>query len=144
MRLGLAEHYSVRLTQNRTVLVSFTDSELRIHRGYLDAPDDVLATVVRFVHGRTRREKAEARRGLLEWKIPTHAHAPRRVRRQAERTHPADERFARELAKYHSELNGSKFNGELTAVPIRVSRRMKSRLGHYTWQIGRASCRERV
>ncbi len=136
--MGLADHYSVRLTQNRTVVVSFTDREVRIHRGYLDAPDEVLGSVARFVQGRTRRERSEARRGLLAWKIPTHAHAPRGPRRQAERTHPADERLARDLAREHAGLNASKFGGELSAVPIRVSRRMKSRLGHYTWrgQIG--------
>lgn len=134
MRLGLAAHYSVRLTQNRTVLVSFTDREVRIHRGYLDAPDEVLGSVVRFVQGRTRRERTEARRGLLSWKIPFHAHAPRRPRRQTERTNPADERLARDLAKHHADLNATKFGGELAAVPIRVSRRMKSRLGHYTWR----------
>ena len=134
VRLGLSDHYAVRLTQNRTVVVSFTDREVRIHRGYLDAPNTVLASIVRFVQGRTRRERAEARRGLLAWKIPAQAHAPRAPRRQAERTHPADERLARNLAKEHAELNASRFGGELSAVPIRVSRRMKSRLGHYTWR----------
>ncbi len=132
--MGLADHCFVRLTENRTVVVSFTDREIRIHRGYLDAPDEVLGSVVRFVQGRTRRERAEARRGLLAWKIPTHAHAPRGPGRQAERTHPADERLARDLANEHAGLNALKFGGELSAVPIRVSRRMKSRLGHYTWR----------
>ena len=134
VRFGLSAHYTVRLTQNRTVVASFTDSEVRIHRGYLDAPDAVLASIVRFVQGRTRRERAEARRGLLAWKIPAQANIPRAPRRQAERTHPADERFARNLANEHAELNASKFGGELSPVPIRVSRRMKSRLGHYTWR----------
>ncbi|MEO8576259.1 MAG: SprT-like domain-containing protein [Gemmatimonadales bacterium] len=134
MRLGLAANYSLRLTQNRTVLVSFTDREVRIHRGYLEAPDEILLSVVRFVQGRTRRERADARRGLLQWKIPTHAHAPRRPRRQAERTNPADERLSSQLAKHHADLNAMKFGGELAGVPIRVSRRMKSRLGHYTWR----------
>ncbi|MEO8194868.1 MAG: SprT-like domain-containing protein [Gemmatimonadales bacterium] len=32
----------------------------------------------------------------------------------------------------HQALNATKFGGELSAVPIRISRRMKSRLGHYT------------
>jgi hypothetical protein len=32
----------------------------------------------------------------------------------------------------HQELNRRRFSGTLNEIPIRVSRRMKSRLGHYT------------
>jgi SprT-like family len=133
-RLGLREHYDVRLTQNRTVLVSFTDQEVRIHRGYLAAPESVLASVVDFVQARTRHARGQARRELLKWKIPSEAHAPRIKRRSPEQTHRDDERLAQQLAQHHAELNAKKFDGGLSAVPIRVSRRMKSRLGHYTWR----------
>ncbi|MDQ3243467.1 MAG: SprT-like domain-containing protein, partial [Gemmatimonadota bacterium] len=34
----------------------------------------------------------------------------------------------------HTDLNASKFSGELGDIRIRVSRRMKSRLGHYSWR----------
>ncbi len=134
VRLGLRAHYQVRLTQNRTVVVSFTDLEVRIHRGYLTAPDNVLASIVDFVHGRTRQERARARRQLLGWKIPVEAQAPRIKRRSAEQTHPADQRLAGELARRHADLNEKKFEGILKGVRIRVSRRMRSRLGHYTWR----------
>jgi hypothetical protein len=60
-------------------------------------------------------------------------------KRAPERTHPADERLARELARAHRELNTGKFDGKLGTIPIRVSRRMKSRLGHYTLR-GQESC----
>jgi len=43
-----------------------------------------------------------------------------------------DIHFVRELTRAHHELNATKFGGELSAIPIRVSGRMKSRLGHYT------------
>ena len=49
-----------------------------------------------------------------------------------ERTHPDDERYVRDLTRAHRELNAAKFGGELSDIPIRVSRRMKRRLGHYT------------
>ncbi|MEO5589585.1 MAG: SprT-like domain-containing protein [Gemmatimonadaceae bacterium] len=52
--------------------------------------------------------------------------------RQPERTHPADEGLVLHLSRAHRELNAVKFGGELSNLPIRVSRRMKSRLGHYT------------
>jgi hypothetical protein len=45
---------------------------------------------------------------------------------------PADVHFVRELTRAHRELNATKFRGELCDIPIRVSGRMKSRLGHYT------------
>ncbi len=40
----------------------------------------------------------------------------------------------RELLKHHAFLNQTRFGGELSSLPIRVSRRMKSRLGHYVWR----------
>ncbi|MEO5590027.1 MAG: SprT-like domain-containing protein [Gemmatimonadaceae bacterium] len=52
--------------------------------------------------------------------------------RHPERTHPADEGLVLQLSRAHRELNAVKFGSELTDIPIRVSRRMKSRLGHYT------------
>jgi hypothetical protein len=45
---------------------------------------------------------------------------------------PADVHFIQELKRAHRALNSSKFGGELSAIPIRVSGQMKSRLGHYT------------
>jgi hypothetical protein len=63
----------------------------------------------------------------------------RREGRRVERTHPADERFARDLARIHRELNVAKFGGGLSEIPVRISRRMKSRLGHYTLR-GQKNC----
>jgi hypothetical protein len=37
MRLGLGAHYRVRLTTNRTVVVSYSGGELRIHNSFLGA-----------------------------------------------------------------------------------------------------------
>ena len=131
---GLAQHYTLRLTDNRTVVVSFTDRELRIHRGYLDAPDAVLRSVVAFVQGQSRASRSAARRELLAFRLPRSAEPSPRSRRAAERTDPADDGLARRLARHHAELNEKKFGGELTALPVRVSRRMRSRLGHYMWR----------
>ena len=132
--LGLDGHYGVRLTQNRTVVVSFTAHELRIHRGFLEAPEDVLHAVVDFVRARNRRKRAEARRALLDYRIPADTRGNSQPERAPERTHPADEKYAGRLIEKHSELNEKKFGGELGPVPIRVSRRLKSRLGHYAWR----------
>ncbi len=54
---------------------------------------------------------------------------PRAV--HASRTHPEDEPIACKLSELHQKLNAERFGGGLRIVPVRVSRRMRSRLGHY-------------
>jgi hypothetical protein len=49
-----------------------------------------------------------------------------------EKTDPRDEPLVAELLRLHSLFNEDQFNGRLRDVRIRVSRRMRSRLGHYT------------
>ena len=125
--LGLRRLDACRLTRNRNVMVSFGANELRVHEGYLRAPDDVLFAIVRFVEGRTRAERLHARRRLLAFPIDTHA-APRR----RGTTHPEDEALAHRLTEQHARFNMEVFGGELHALRVRVSRRMRARLGHYT------------
>jgi hypothetical protein len=108
-------------------MVSFGDGELRVHEGYLDAPDDVIAAIARFVEARTRVERARARRVLLGFPIATHA-GPRR----RERMHPDDAPIAERLTQCHREYNAAHFGRELKDIRVRVSRRMKMRLGHYS------------
>ena len=72
----------------------------------------------------------EARKKILEFPVPK-TDSPRR-RRSPERTNPADVPFIRELFRLHRAYNDERFAGVLRAIPIRVSRRMKSRLGHYS------------
>lgn len=54
---------------------------------------------------------------------------PRNVRLL--RTHPADEVIAEQLVEWHRKLNVERFDGTLRTIEVRVSRRMRSRLGHY-------------
>jgi hypothetical protein len=129
--LGLSRIARCRLTRNRSVMVSFRGGELRVHEGYLAAPLDVQQAVVRFVQGRTRAERRLARERIVVYSVPARAG---RVRR--ERTHPDDEPLAAKLAEWHARLNGEHFDGQLSAAPVRVSRRMRSRLGHYSAAAG--------
>jgi hypothetical protein len=46
--------------------------------------------------------------------------------------HPEDEPMASRLTAWHGEYNTDHFGGRLRAIRVRLSRRMKSRLGHYT------------
>lgn len=125
--LGLRRMSNCRLTRNRNVMVSFGRDELRVHEGYLFAPDDVLAAIVGFVEGPTRADRLRARRRLLEFPIETRAPVRRRSG-----THPDDTRLARQLTEWHARYNREFFFGELRGLSVRVSRRMRARLGHYT------------
>ena len=126
-RFGLSRISRCRLTRNRNVMVSFGGEELRVHEGYLAAPEPVLRAIVAFVEGRTRAERRAAQRIVVSHPIQTAGPRPRR-----ERTHRDDHEVAEQLAEWHARLNARHFHGRLKRVPIRVSRRMKSRLGHYT------------
>ena len=130
-RLGLGSRYRVRLTSNRTVVVSYSSGELRIHNSFLGANEEVWRAIIIFVHGRNRAARNEARRTILEFPVPRAAEPPHQ-RRAVERTHSGDIPIVRELTRWHRAYNEERFGGALRAVAIRLSRRMKSRLGHYS------------
>ena len=125
--LGLKRITRCRLTRNRNVMVSFGGGELRVHEGYLGAPTTIHQAIVDFVEGRTRAERQTAQRAILSFPIRT-----RRPPARRERTRPDDEWIVEELVAWFRRYNLRHFGGKLREVPIRVSRRMKSRLGHYT------------
>ena len=125
--LGLSRIERCRLTRNRHVMVSFSGGALRVHEGYLGAPPEVLRAIVVFVEGRTRAERRAAQRLIVSHPIVTTAAATRRPR-----TRPEDRTMMAELARWHARYNTEHFHGRLKSVSLRVSRRMRSRLGHYT------------
>jgi len=125
--LGLKRIARCELTRNRNVMVSFRANELRVHQGYLDAPIEIHQAIVAFVEGRTRAERRAAQRRIITHVVDT----PRGPMRR-ERTRPEDEPVAERLTAWHARFNDEHFGGKLKPVPVRVSRRMKSRLGHYT------------
>ena len=126
-QLGLRRVTRARLTRNRNVMVSFGNGELRAHEGYLGAPEVVLRAIVQFVEGRTRAERRAAQQVIVDFPVVV-SRAPAR----RERMHEDDEEIAAQLRCWHAQYNERHFQGALTPVGIRVSRRMKSRLGHYT------------
>ena len=130
MRLGLGSRYRVRLTTNRTIVVSYGGGELRIHNSFLGADEEIWKAIITFVHGRNRQVHQEARRTILEFSVPRSESAG--PRRKWERNDPADAPLVNELTRWHSIFNEERFGGALRSIPIRISRRMKSRLGHYT------------
>jgi hypothetical protein len=125
--LGLTTITGCHLTRNRNVMVSFRGSQLRVHEGFLAAPADVHEAIVTFIEGRTRAARRAARRRIVDYPIDTGRGPVRRVR-----TRPQDAALAARLTEWHARYNAEHFGGALRPVPVRVSRRMHSRLGHYT------------
>lgn len=128
-RLGLADVDAVRTHANRTVMLSLRRRVLRIHRGYAHAPDRVLQAIIVFLRRGARREtRRAAEREFLAF--PVHHHVPPRPRRAlAERARPEDAAVIGRLAAVHADLNARHFAGTLAAIPIRLSARMRRRLG---------------
>ena len=126
--LGLRGVQAVVVHENRSVMVSVTrHSVLRVHRGYAAAPDEVLRAIVRFVRPYGRRAvRAAARRALVSFPI---VQAPRAPRARPERPEQGDERCIARLEQMHRHFNALHFDNRLARIPLRLSGRMRARLG---------------
>lgn len=124
-RRGLTGITRCCLTTNRTVMVSFRRRELRVHRAFVRAPEAVLEAIVLFV---TRRGAVQrrARQVILAHPVDRSGTPARR-----EASHPADAGLLEELRIWHERFNIRHFGGRLSRVPLRISRRMTTRLGQY-------------
>lgn len=132
--LGLKDVDGIITHTNRTVMLSLRRRVLRIHRGYGFAPDRVLKAVVRFLNPRVSRAlRSSAEREFLQFPVEEHAPSTSHVRR--ERPRPGDVRLLHRLEQLHRDLNAGHFGGMLGAVPIRISGRMRRRLGELSVDI---------
>jgi hypothetical protein len=132
--LGLRHVEGLAVTDNRSVMVSLTPRRVvRIHRGFVMAPDRVLKAVVRFLTpGLPRALRRAAEHEILGFAAEAHAAAPPARPRAAERAAPGDAAKLERLLALFREYNVRHFAGALPALPIRLSGRMRSRLGHLT------------
>ena len=135
--LGLRSVERLRATENRSVLVSLSRQRvLSVHRAYAQAPDPVLKAIVRFVSRWTPRERRRAaRHEIISYHratVPDHLdhldHLDRPTRR--DRLRPGDTEALAKLGLLFQALNQRHFTGSLPAVPLRLSGRMRTRLGH--------------
>ena len=129
-QLGLAGVERVCTHTNRTVMVSLNARRvLRLHRGYAWAPDRVLRAIVQFLDPRLPRAlRRLAEREFLAF--PVELHAPGTVRTpRRDRPRPGDLLILHRLATAHERLNAAHFGGALGELPIRLSGRMRTRLG---------------
>ncbi len=105
-------------------------SGLRIHEGYAHAPDEVLAAIGRFLAPGVRRSaRAEARRTLLSFPAEEFAPPAGPTRPRREPARPGDATWLTRLRQLHEQYNRQHFTGSLSPIPIRLSSRMKRRLG---------------
>lgn len=127
--LGLRGIRAVRTHTNRTVMLSIgRDRVLRIHQGYATAPDRVLRAIMRFLQPhRTRAERKAAEREFLAWPVETFVE--KSGGRRPDRPRPGDLLTLNRLATLHDTLNRRYFDGRLSAIPFRLSARMRTRLG---------------
>ena len=127
--LGLINIERIFTHTNRTVMLSLNRRILRIHRGYGFAPDSVLTAIVRFLNPRIPRTiRRAAEREFLQFPVTAYAPTPERPARR-ERPRPGDLVLLHRLETLHQELNIRHFGGALGDIPIRLSGRMKRRLG---------------
>lgn len=124
--LGLRGVDGLVLMRTRSVMVSLIRRTLRIHEGYVDAPDHVLRAVVTFAAGRSKAERQMARDVIL-------AHPIDRVppARRPDAARPGDIALLAQLSEAHRQLNAQWFEGILQSIPVRLSGRMATRLGHF-------------
>ena len=127
--MGLKDVERIVTHTNQTVMLSLSRRVLRIHRGYAFAPDGVLKAVVRFLNPRIPRAlRRAAEREFLQFPVQVFAPAGLLPRRR-DRPRPGDLRLLHRLEALHRELNDRHFGGSLPEVAIRISNRMKRRLG---------------
>jgi hypothetical protein len=116
------------------VLVSLSRSgTLRVHAGFSVAPDPVLAAIARWARPRLRRADRLAAGRILA-AFPVHLHAPPDAfarRRPAEPSGPGDLARLERLRALHAELNARHFGGRLGPADLRLSARMRRRLGEF-------------
>jgi hypothetical protein len=131
--LGLSGIRKLELHTNRTVMLSWGDGTLRIHRGYAMAPDRVLHAIVKFLSARVPRKLKQAwEHHFLSFPVELYAPAPVRRPKQPERPRPGDLRILHALAQAHERFNRRYFEGKLQEIPFRLSGRMRTRLGEYS------------
>lgn len=129
---GLPSDVPVLAHTNRRVLVSLTRrGVLRVHAGYRFAPVEVLAAIARWARPRCRRvERRAALRILVAF--PVHQHAPPSSpprRRPEVPPAPGDPARLARLGELFEQFNRKHFGGRLAVPVIRLSSRMRRRLG---------------
>jgi hypothetical protein len=121
----------VVFTRNRSTMVSVTGggSTLRLHERFATADAAVLAAIGR-LFARGRRRDRDAARAVIRAFLRDMPVPPPRGRSRW--VHPLDKPVIERLQCEFERVNREHFGGSLPAVPIYLSRVMKSRNGHFS------------
>jgi len=130
---GLPRTTPVTLHANRSVLVTITSrGALRVHAGFAAAPDPVLAAIVRWARpGARRGDRLEAQRLLTGFPVHEHVTGSGSRRHRPRPIDPADHLILQRLAELHRALNEAHFLPVLGPATLRLSDRMRRRLGEF-------------
>ncbi|MEO8452725.1 MAG: SprT-like domain-containing protein [Gemmatimonadota bacterium] len=130
---GLPPEVAVSTHTNLRTMVSFNRrSGLRVHAGYAAAPDAVITAIVQWARPwMTRARRQAVSRMLLTFPVHNHAAPTRKPSRRPEAEQPGDAEKLERLRGLHDELNHRHFGGRLSEVPIRLSAKMRRKLGLY-------------
>lgn len=127
--LGSRHRGFVTHTNGSVMLTLSPQGVLRLHLGYAFAPDRVLRAIVRFLNPRVPRAlRRLAEREFLAFPVQEYVPCRPRAERR-ERARPGDVALLHRLELLHRNFNEQHFGGMLGEIPIRLSGRMRSRLG---------------
>lgn len=124
--MGLRGVETLVLMRTRTVMVSLIGRTLRVHEGYAEAPESVLRAIVAFAVARNKQERAAAKDVILAHDVERGPAA-----RREEPARPGDVALIAQLMEAHRQLNAEWFSNALRTIPIRLSGKMATRLGHF-------------
>jgi hypothetical protein len=130
IRQGGAPVERVVVTENRRIMISVSGADrrtLRLHRNFLDAPEDVLEAIAAFLSARRAerpRARARIREFLMQRPVAPPVRRPRRI-------NAADQPYLQKLRAEFDRVNTEHFAGELPTVPIHLSGRIRQRNGHF-------------
>ncbi len=134
--LGLHGVSRVVTHTNRSVMVSIGRRRvLRIHAGYAHASDSVLRAIIRFLDPRLPRAvRRAAERELLAFPVEEYVPSGKPPFRP-ERPPPGDLLLLHRLSQAIERFNREHIGGQLSTLPIRLSGRMRTRLGELSVDI---------
>jgi hypothetical protein len=133
---GMRQISRLRVTENRSVLVSLSKKRiLSVHQAYAAAPDSIIRAIVRFISaGTLKAARQAAQRDIIAYyrSVEPRVASASIALRRADRAHPGDAEVVEKLGLLFDEYNQRHFRAALPTIPIRLSGRMKTRLGHLT------------
>lgn len=133
VRRGGVDWRRVVLTRNRRIMASVSRDgrDLRLHESFRHAPDEVLAAVSELFSSRSRRRREAARSAVRAFVSSLPPAEPARPRPRPVPSGAADRLHLERLQGEFDRVNTAVFDGRLPRVPIHLSRRMRSRNGHF-------------